>query len=219
MKLDDLPLHELRGTGEQVQAIQFPYVRSPDQDAAQPSRHPIVIVGAGPVGLSAAIDLAQRGQPVLVVDNDDRLSFGSRALCFAKRTLEIWDRLGVGESMVKKGVSWNAGKVFLRDELVYQFNLLPESAHERPAFINLQQYYCEAYLVERALKLPNIEIRWKNNLTGLQTRDDGALLTLDTPEGSYQIDASWVIACDGGRSPVRNMMGLTARAASSRTDS
>ncbi|PUE20523.1 FAD-dependent oxidoreductase [Limnohabitans sp. MMS-10A-160] len=211
MKLDDLPLHELRGTGEQVQAIQFPYVRSPDQDAAQPARHPIVIVGAGPVGLSAAIDLAQRGQPVLVVDNDDRLSFGSRALCFAKRTLEIWDRLGVGDSMVDKGVSWNVGKVFLRDEQVYQFNLLPESAHERPAFINLQQYYCEAYLVERALQLPNIEIRWKNNLTALQTRDDGALLTLDTPEGSYQIDASWVIACDGGRSPVRNMMGLDSK--------
>jgi 3-(3-hydroxy-phenyl)propionate hydroxylase len=103
------------------------------------------------------------------------------------------------------------GKVFLRDEQVYQFNLLPESAHERPAFINLQQYYCEAYLVERALQLPNIEIRWKNNLTALQTRDDGALLTLDTPEGSYQIDASWVIACDGGRSPVRNMMGLDSK--------
>lgn len=211
MKLDDLPLHELRGTGEQVQAIKFPYVHSPDQDAEQPIRHPIVIVGAGPVGLSAAIDLAQRGQPVLVVDNDDRLSFGSRALCFAKRTLEIWDRLGVGESMVDKGVSWNVGKVFLRDEQVYQFNLLPESAHERPAFINLQQYYCEAYLVERALQLPNIEIRWKNTLTALQTRDDGALLTLDTPEGSYQIDASWVIACDGGRSPVRNMMGLDSK--------
>ena len=211
MKLDDLPLHELRGTGEQVQAIKFPYVHSPDQDAEQPIRHPIVIVGAGPVGLSAAIDLAQRGQPVLVVDNDDRLSLGSRALCFAKRTLEIWDRLGVGESMVDKGVSWNVGKVFLRDEQVYQFNLLPESAHERPAFINLQQYYCEAYLVERALQLPNIEIRWKNTLTALQTRDDGALLTLDTPEGSYQIDASWVIACDGGRSPVRNMMGLDSK--------
>jgi 3-(3-hydroxy-phenyl)propionate hydroxylase len=113
--------------------------------------------------------------------------------------------------MVDKGVSWNVGKVFLRDEQVYQFNLLPESAHERPAFINLQQYYCEAYLVERALQLPNIEIRWKNNLTALQTRDDGALLTLDTPEGSYQIDASWVIACDGGRSPVRNMMGLDSK--------
>ncbi len=211
MKLNDLPLQALRGTGEQVQAIQFPYVRSPDQDAAQPVRHPIVIVGAGPVGLSAAIDLAQRGQPVLIVDNDDKLSIGSRALCFAKRTLEVWDRLGVGQPMVDKGVSWNLGKVFLRDEQVYQFNLLPEEGHERPAFINLQQYYCEAYLVERALQLPNIEIRWKNTVTGIAPRGDGALLTLDTPEGAYQLDADWVIACDGARSPVRNLMGLDSK--------
>ncbi len=211
MKLNDLPLQALRGTGEQVQALQFPYVRSPDQDAAQPVRHPIVIVGAGPVGLSAAIDLAQRGQPVLIVDNDDKLSIGSRALCFAKRTLEVWDRLGVGQPMVDKGVSWNLGKVFLRDEQVYQFNLLPEEGHERPAFINLQQYYCEAYLVERALQLPNIEIRWKNTVTGIAPRGDGALLTLDTPEGAYQLDADWVIACDGARSPVRNLMGLDSK--------
>ena len=211
MKLNDLPLQALRGTGEQVQAIQFPYVRSPDQDAAQPVRHPIVIVGAGPVGLSAAIDLAQRGQPVLIVDNDDKLSIGSRALCFAKRTLEVWDRLGVGQPMVDKGVSWNLGKVFLRNEQVYQFNLLPEEGHERPAFINLQQYYCEAYLVERALQLPNIEIRWKNTVTGIAPRGDGALLTLDTPEGAYQLDADWVIACDGARSPVRNLMGLDSK--------
>jgi len=211
MKLDDLPLHALRGSGEQVQAIQFPYRRSPEQDAAQPARHPVVIVGAGPVGLSAAIDLAQRGQSVLVVDNDDKLSIGSRALCFAKRTLEIWDRLGVGEPMVARGVSWNVGKVFLRDEQVYQFNLLPEAAHERPAFINLQQYYCEAYLVERALQLPNIEIRWKNTVAAMQVQDDGTLLTLETPEGSYQIYADWVIASDGARSPVRNLMGLDSK--------
>ncbi len=211
MKLDDLPLQALRGTGEQVQAIQFPYRRSSDQDAAQPAKHPVVIVGAGPVGLTAAIDLAQRGQPVLIVDNDDKLSIGSRALCFAKRTLEIWDRLGVGQPMVDKGVSWNLGKVFLNDEQVYQFNLLPEAAHERPAFINLQQYYCEAYLVERALQLPLIEIRWKNTVTAVQVRDDSALLTLETPEGRYQVDAQWVIACDGARSPVRNMMGLDSK--------
>lgn len=211
MKLNDIPTEALRGTGEQVQAIQFPYVRSPDQEALQPVRHPIVIVGAGPVGLSAAIDLAQRGQPVLVVDNDDKLSFGSRALCFAKRTLEIWDRMAVGEAVVKKGVSWNVGKVFFKDQPVYQFNMLPEHGHERPAFVNLQQYYCEAYLVERALQLPNIEIRWKNAVTAVDARDDGATLTLDTPDGAYQVQSDWVIACDGSRSQVRSLTGLESK--------
>ena len=81
----------------------------------------------------AGLDLAQRGQPVVVLDNDCKLSTGSRAICFSKRTLEIWDRLGVGQPMVDKGVSWNLGKVFARDQSLYQFDLLPEAGHERPA--------------------------------------------------------------------------------------
>lgn len=211
MKREDLSSYPFHGDGAQVQAIEFAYQRSPDQDADRPVHHPVVIVGAGPVGLTLALDLAQRGQRVLLLDNDHRLSIGSRALCFAKRTLEIWDRLGVGAPMVDKGVSWNVGKVFLRDEQLYQFNLLPEDGHERPAFINLQQYYCEAYLVERCLQLPNIEIRWDNKLAAIETRDDGALLGIETPEGSYQIDAGWVLACDGSRSTLRNLMGLESK--------
>ena len=211
MKREDLSSYPFHGDGAAVQAIEFAYQRSPDQDAERPAQHPVVIVGAGPVGLTLAIDLAQRGQRVLLLDNDHRLSIGSRALCFAKRTLEIWDRLGVGAPMVEKGVSWNVGKVFLRDEQLYQFNLLPEDGHERPAFINLQQYYCEAYLVERCLQLPNIEIRWDNKVAAIETRDDGALLTVETPEGSYRIDAGWVLACDGSRSTMRQLMGLESK--------
>ncbi|MBB6561440.1 3-(3-hydroxy-phenyl)propionate hydroxylase [Acidovorax soli] len=199
------------GTGAQVQAIEFAYQRSPDQDAPQPAQHPVVVVGAGPVGLSLAIDLAQRGQRVVVLDNDCKLSTGSRAICFAKRTLEIWDRLGVGQRMVDKGVSWNVGKVFFHDAPLYEFNLLPEEGHERPAFINLQQYYAEAYLVERALQLPNIELRWHNKVTGVAPHDAGALLSITTPEGDYRIDAQWVAACDGSRSPMRQMMGLESK--------
>lgn len=205
------PSYPFRGTGAEVQAIEFAYTRSPDQDAAQPAQHPIVVVGAGPVGLSMAIDMAQRGHRVVVLDNDHRLSIGSRALCFSKRALEIWDRLGVGQPMVDKGVSWNLGKVFFHDKEVYQFNLLPEEGHERPAFINLQQYYCEAYLVERCLQLPGIEIRWDNKVTGVAPRGDGALLSIETPDGPYQINADWVIACDGARSTMRGLMGLESK--------
>lgn len=197
----------LRGSGAEIQAIQIPYQRHADQDAAAPVQHPVVIVGAGPVGLSLAIDLAQRGQRVVVLDNDFKLSTGSRAICFSKRTLEIWDRLGVGQPMVDKGVSWNLGKVFARDQSLYQFDLLPEDGHERPAFINLQQYYAEAYLVERALQLPLIDMRWHSKVTALAPRSDGALVTVETPEGDYQIDAQWVLACDGSRSPLRGLLG------------
>lgn len=207
----DIPTEAFHANGAEVQAIDFGYVRSPDQDHATPAQHPIVIIGAGPVGLSLAIDLAQRGQRVVVLDNDHKLSIGSRAICFAKRTLEIWDRLGVGQRMVDKGISWNLGKVFLKDEQLYEFNLLPEEGHERPAFINLQQYYAEAYLVERALQLPGIDIRWHNKVTAVQSRADGALLSIDTPEGTYQMDAQWLVACDGARSPTRQMLGLESK--------
>ena len=112
-----------------------------------------MVVGAGPVGLSLAIDLAQRGQPVVLLDDADRIGEGSRAICFSKRSLEYWDRLGVGQRMVDKGVVWSVGKIFHGDSQLYQFNLLPEEGHKRPAFINLQQFYAEAYLVDRVQEL------------------------------------------------------------------
>ncbi|MEA2861450.1 MAG: 3-(3-hydroxy-phenyl)propionate hydroxylase, partial [Methylobacteriaceae bacterium] len=86
--------------------FQFGYRRCPDQDMRDPARHPLVVVGAGPVGLSAAIDLAQRGRNVVLLDDADRIGEGSRAICFSKRSLEYWDRLGVGKRMVEKGIVW-----------------------------------------------------------------------------------------------------------------
>src|SRR6187549_3689448 len=126
---------------------QFAYRRHADQarSAAAAAHHPVVIVGAGPVGLSLAIDLAQRGQRVVLLDDADRIGDGSRAICFSKRSLEYWDRLGVGDRMVEKGVVWSVGRIFHGEQQLYQFNLLPEDGHKRPAFINLQQYYAEAY--------------------------------------------------------------------------
>ena len=193
------------------QGLVLDYVRSPDQDAPRPVRHPVIVVGAGPVGLTAAIDLAQQGVPVVLLDDDNRLSTGSRAICFAKRTLEIFDRLGCGQRMVDKGVTWNLGKVFFHDEPVYGFNLLPEAGHRRPAFINLQQYYVEGYLFERARALPNLEIRWKHQVTGLEQTADGVSLTVATPEGEYGLRCDWLVAADGARSPIRKAMGLESK--------
>jgi 3-(3-hydroxy-phenyl)propionate hydroxylase len=189
--------------------FQFAYQRSPDQDRAVPKRHPVVVVGAGPVGLSAAIDLALAGIRVVLLDDADRIGEGSRAICFAKRTLEIFDRLGPGDELVAKGVTWKRGRVFLGERELYDFDLLPETGHKMPAFINIQQYYVEAALAARALTLPEfIEIRWRNRVTGLVQDGEGVTLTVETPDGSYDLSADWVIACDGSRSPIRGMMGL-----------
>ncbi|ANY17621.1 FAD-dependent oxidoreductase [Bordetella pseudohinzii] len=192
------------------QALEFAYQACADQQPGASAAHRAVIVGAGPVGLSTALDLARRGTRVIVLDDDCRLSTGSRAICFSKRTLEIWDRLGVGQRMVDKGVSWNVGKVFFREGEVWRFDLLPESGHRRPAFINLQQYYAEGYLLEAARAEPNIELRWKNKVTGVTPRDAGVTVDVDTPDGPYALQAEWLIACDGARSPVRKLLGQEA---------
>jgi 3-(3-hydroxy-phenyl)propionate hydroxylase len=187
----------------------FGYRRHADQDAggAEPAMHGVVVVGAGPVGLSLAIDLAQRGQSVVLLDDADRIGEGSRAICFSKRSLEFWDRLGVGQRMVDKGVVWQVGKIFHGASLLYQFDLLPEPGHKRPAFINLQQFYAEAYLVDRVMELPAVSLRWRNRVVGLDQRNDHVILSVDTPDGLYRIGARYVIACDGARSSLRQMVG------------
>lgn len=193
----------------------YPYVRTADQDAATPARHKVLIVGAGPIGLAAAIDLAMQDVPVVVVDENDKVSWGSRAVCYAKRPLEILDRMKCGDKFVDKGVQWNIGKVFFDERQVYQFDLLPEDGHKRPAFINLQQYYLEEYLVERVQQLKaegkSIEIRGNNKVSQVEQKDGFAIVTMETPEGSYSVEADWVIACDGASSPIRQMLDLDFR--------
>jgi 3-(3-hydroxy-phenyl)propionate hydroxylase len=189
--------------------VQFGYSRHPDQDASAgtPACHPVVVVGAGPVGLSLAIDLAQRGHSVVLLDDADRIGEGSRAICFSKRSLEYWDRLGVGSRMVDKGIVWNIGRIFHGADQLYQFNLLPEDGHKMPAFVNLQQYYAEAYLVDRVAELSAISLRWRNKVTALDQRNDHVVLTIETPDGPYKLAARYVIACDGARSSLRAMVG------------
>ena len=185
----------------------YPYAK-PADSAGSPRHWPVIVAGAGPVGLTAAIDLALRGIDVLVLDEDDTVSVGSRAICWSKRTLEILDRLGCAERLVQKGVCWNVGRVFFRGEQVYQFDLQPEPGHRRPAFINLQQYYVEQFLVERASELPGLDLRWRHRVVGVSPHDDRVALTVSTPDGEYAVQADWLIVADGSKSPIRGMLGL-----------
>ena len=186
----------------------YPYVRPAELSGGAPRHWPVIVAGAGPVGLTAAIDLAQRGIDVLVLDDDDTVSVGSRAICWSKRTLEILDRLGCGERLVQKGVKWNVGRVFFRDEQVFEFNLLPEAGHHRPAFINLQQYWVEQFLVERVGELSQAELRWRHKVIGVTPQPDRIAVRVNTPDGDYSVQADWLIAADGARSPIRHMLGL-----------
>ncbi len=185
----------------------FAYRAPSDLMAGAPQRKPLVVIGAGPVGLAAAIDARLQGLDVLLFDEEDSVSFGSRAVCYAKRSLEILDRLGVGDVVVDKGVSWNVGRTFMQEEEVYRFDLVPDAGHKRPGMINLQQYHLEEALVRRATEL-GADLRWKYRVVNVQPLDDGARLTVETPDGSFDIEADWLVVADGARSNVRRQLGL-----------
>lgn len=191
----------------------YPYAKVPAQSQQAPLRHPVVIAGGGPIGLALALDLGLKGTPVLVLDDHEGAGLGSKAICFAKRTLDIAHRLGAAQPMVDKGVVWNVGRVFHADNEVFEFNLLPEDGHRHPAFINLQQPYFERYLVEAIERARTngtpIEIRGANQVTAIEPQDGFTTLEVDTPDGPYKIEADYLIACDGARSPLRDMLGLT----------
>lgn len=189
----------------------YPYEKSPDQEKPEAVRHPVVVMGGGPIGIATALDLGLQGIPVLVLDDHEGVGMGSRAICFAKRCLEIADRYGCGEPMLDKGVVWNLGKVFNKDDKVFEFNLLPEEGHKYPAFINLQQPYYESFQIERLRELQAqgapIEIRGKNRIDNVEVKDDHVVLEISTPDGPYKLEADWLIGCDGASSPLREMLG------------
>jgi 3-(3-hydroxy-phenyl)propionate hydroxylase len=192
----------------------FDYVRPPeladaaDGAARKPGHYPVVVVGAGPVGLATAIDLAQQGQTVLLLDEDDTVSIGSRGVCYAKRTLEVLDRIGCDNRFVDKGVSWDVGRTFFREGEVFNFNLRPQDGHLRPGMINLQQYYLEEFLVQRSAELPQLQKRFKNKVTAVTPGADKVTLAVETPDGPYTLSTDWLVVADGARSPIRTMLGL-----------
>lgn len=187
----------------------FPFVAPPGLTGPEP-RHDVAIIGAGPVGLALAIDLAQRGIACVLLDDNNRVSVGSRAICWAKRTLEIFDRLGIGAPLRDKGVTWQVGRQFHGARQLFAFDLLPEDGHKYPAFLNVQQYYVEEYLIARARDFPDlIDLRFLNRVSAHEDHGDHVQLTVETPGGSYRLDARFMVACDGAASPTRQRMGLS----------
>ena len=185
----------------------YPYKAPTDLKVTPPLRKPLIVIGAGPVGLAAAVDARLQGLDVLVLDDDKTVSVGSRAVCYAKRSLEILDRLGIAEPACALGVSWNIGRTFLEEDEVYQFNLVPDAGHKQPGMINLQQYHIEEMLIARALEL-GADIRWQHKVTAVMRHEDHATLTVETPDGNFDIEADWLVVADGARSPIRRHLGL-----------
>ncbi len=192
----------------------FAYRQSEEQRLGRPQRHAVVVIGAGPVGLTLALELARHGQAVLVLDDNDELSSGSRAVCWAQKSLEVFARhelpggASVADALLARGVRWQRGRVFHGEREAYAFDLQPQPGHRLPAMLNLQQCEVEQRLVEACALRPEVELRWKHELIGLTQTDQGVQLDVRTPDGLFEMRADWVVACDGARSPTRTLLGI-----------
>ncbi|MEO6744422.1 MAG: FAD-dependent oxidoreductase [Caldimonas sp.] len=172
-------------------------------------RHAVVVVGGGPVGYTTALGLASHGVPVVVIEADDSVCSGSRAICISRRSLEIAGRLGALPGFLEIGLPWTGGRSFYRDTEVLHFSMPQDENQKLPPMVNLAQYSIEQILLDKAETQPAlIDIRWQTRVTGVEARDDGVRLALSTPEGDYALQADWVVAADGGRSFLRDALGL-----------
>jgi len=178
-------------------------------DGHEPGRRPVVVVGGGPTGLAVALGLARYGVPSVVIEADDTVCTGSRAGAITRRTLEIFEQLGVIDRALGTGFAWSQGRTFYGDREVYSFTMPHDENQKFPPGMSLQQNFVEQYLVDEVEKHRDlIEIRWQFSVGSLEELDDGVRLAITTPLGDYVTEADWIVACDGGRSVVRRELDL-----------
>jgi len=191
----------------------YPFVAPPELISAQRLRHPIVIVGAGITGLTLACALARQGVAAVLLDEDDSVGVqgaSSRGICYTQKSLEIFQRLGVYERIAAKGIQWSVGRTFAGSDEGYAFDLRQQRGFRlsaQPPFINIQQFYIETYLVERIGELGGVDLRWCSRVTGFAQHPGFATLTVDTPQGSYEIEAEHVIDASGAHTPFHRWCG------------
>ena len=194
---------------------EYPFAAPPELGAKQLRRHPIVIVGGGITGLSLACALARYGVEAVLLDEDNSVGVkgaSSRGICYTQKSLEIFHRLGIYDRIAAKGVQWSVGRTFAGNDEVYSFDLRQQSNFNlstQPPFINIQQFYIEGYLVERIYELGHVDLRWKSRVTAFKQNADVATLTVETPAGSYQIEAEHVIDASGSHTPFHDWVGAT----------
>jgi len=177
-------------------------------------RKQVVIVGAGPAGMVTALELARHGVASVVLSAELQLSQGSRAICFTRRSMEILQQVGVAQRMTEGGLPWRFGNSYYRGQRVFRMEAPHDEDDRFFPILNVQQQFMEEYLHDACVANPLIDFRWGNKVNTVQQKMGYAEVEVDTPEGTYTLEADWLIAADGGRSGIRSAMNLPMEGAS-----
>jgi 3-(3-hydroxy-phenyl)propionate hydroxylase len=191
-----------------LDSLYFTYPTFAPQRVETGTRTPVAIVGAGPIGMTAALTLACYGIRSVLLDNKTTFNDGSRAICIARPSMQILQQIGAVEPFLAKALGWTRGRSFYRGTEFFAFDM-PHSADEKylPMY-NLQQQYIEQYLWQAVTASPLIDLRWASTVTGIANHADLATLRVTTPLQQYALEADYVLAADGARSTIRQQMGL-----------
>ena len=169
---------------------------------------PVVIVGAGPIGMTAALTLARHGQRSVLLERGNTFNDGSRAICIARSTMQTFSRIGAVKPFLDKALPWTKGLTYFRGEEILAFEMPDNPDVEFRPMYNLQQQYTEQYLWEAVDRSDLIDLRWQSEVTGLTDCDDLVGIEISDPKGNYVLNATYVLAADGARSALRQMRGL-----------
>ncbi len=190
----------------------------------------VVVAGAGPVGLTLALLLADRGITVGILEaRTTPQQDGSKALCMQRETLEIWDSIGIGEWVAERGTAWSIGRTYFQDTELFSITLPGGSADHFPPFVNISQSEVEQVLVQRAMAHELITIHYGQTVVEVDQSDGSVTLVgAPTPKPSYEghandhvsqadkpnlgggrrITGRYGVAADGARSQVRKLLGI-----------
>lgn len=167
----------------------------------------VLVVGAGPAGLTLTADLLRRNVSVRLIDQGESPSQTSRATSLTPRTLEALDDLGITQELLDTGIRIRKAEAYQGENRAFELTF-PETAQTRfPFLLNNSQRQTEQLLTQRVEELGGAVER-QRLLVGLRQDRQGIVAQVDGPAGREQIEARWLIGADGGRSTVRNTLGI-----------
>jgi 2-polyprenyl-6-methoxyphenol hydroxylase-like FAD-dependent oxidoreductase len=170
---------------------------------------PVVIAGAGPVGLVTALLLARHEVPTVVLEAAGRRDpVGSKAICFQRDVLDVLDRVGCAEDLIAGGVTWTVGRTYYRDHELFAVTFPEPGPDVPPPWINISQAVLERRLLDLVAATPLIDLRYGHPVAGARIGPDGVDVHVAAPGGRITVRGSHLVGADGSRSAVRDLLGI-----------